>query len=153
MRCRKAQRLIFLDLDDELDNARRVVVSDHLAGCARCRAFAAGLDASGEALSTWPAPDPRPGFAGRTRARIANLDPAQGSSPGWQEFLKPAPLGLGAAAFCIGVVLAVLANGRQPTEPPAPGQGPEALANGYVAALSEDPVEASLLALLPQAED
>ena len=153
MRCRKAQRLISAGLDGELDAVRQRALEGHLGACGKCRAFAADLNASGEMLDGWAAPEPRWGFAGRTLAPIADLQPGQAPSRGWFDFLRPAPLGLGAAAFGFGVALAVLANGEPIPEARVPEQGLEALASDYMDPLGDDTIETSLLALLPETED
>ena len=150
MRCGNAQRLISASLDGELARSRQEALEAHLAGCARCRAFAAGLAGSAEALDAWAAPEPRWGFAGRTMARIADLQPDRTAARGWLGFLRPGPVGLGAAAFGFGVALTVLANGGPIPESQAPKQGLEALAGDYVV---DDTVETSLLALLPETEE
>jgi hypothetical protein len=60
---------------------------------------------------------------------------------------------LGAAAFFFGVALVVLANGEPVVESPQPQAGLDALASQYLDVPTADPVEASLLGLLPETED
>jgi anti-sigma factor RsiW len=153
MKCGKVQKLISADLDGGLPDTRREALEEHLAGCGRCRAFKAELGVAAEGLETWAAPDPREGFASRTLARIHGRDPGRLPGPGWLEFVRPAPLGLGAAAFLFGVALVVLANGEQVAEPQRPQAGLDALASQYLEEPTTDPVEASLLVLLPEKEE
>ncbi len=150
MRCGKAQRMASAALDGELASTRQAALRQHLDSCHACRAFATGLEMSREALGIWQAPEPQWGAADRVMRRLA-AGPGRGarSRLGW---LRPAPLGLGAAAFCFGVALAVLgSNGAAATEPTSE-QAFDTLAGEYVSVVSEDTVETSLLALLPETE-
>jgi len=153
MRCRKAKKWISASLDGELDGARNQAVQAHLAACPECRAFAADLAGLTEGLDLLTVPEPRWGFTGRTMARLANPQSRETASRGWLDFLRPAPLGVGAAAFGFGVFLVIMANGEQE----APGAERDTIValadDGTVAALLNDAIEERLLALLPDAEE
>ena len=153
MRCGKARQWISAKLDGELDAARRQLLEAHLADCAQCRAFAAelaGLDGSLDLLS---APEPPEGFTGRVLSELGNEQPVAAAAGGWHEFLRPAPLGLSAAAFVLGVLLATLAGTELQANGANGDAGTTAQAGGYFTTLSADAVEERLLTLLPETEE
>ena len=152
MRCGKAQKLISARLDGKLDAARDEAVGKHVAACARCRAFAADLAMIPEELDSLSVPEPRWGFTGRLMARLPERQSDYGFARSWLDFLRPAPMGLGAAAFCLGVVLVVLAGGGLSVPSAGVESGVAVLAADYFDTLSEDAVEERLLDLLPETE-
>jgi anti-sigma factor RsiW len=113
MRCRRARKHISAgDLAE--------AVREHLDGCPECRAFKADLEAvTGRIVTLMPAPEPRPGFAGRTLARLPDGRPRARWLDLLLELLHPAPVALAAATAALGIFLAATMNGRvQP--PPDP---------------------------------
>lgn len=153
MRCGKAQRMISARLDGELDEARDKAVGKHLAGCARCRAFAADVTRFTEDFDSLTVPEPRWGFTGRLMARLSEQESSSNVPWSWVDLLRPAPLGLGAAAFSLGIVLTVLVNGELPANGEDGRRTVEALVGDYWDALSEVSVDEQLLALLPETEE
>jgi anti-sigma factor RsiW len=153
MRCAKAQKLISTERDGELDEKRAAALKSHLAGCSQCQAFAADLARSAERLEIWTAPEPRWGFTGRFMARLAEQPADARPTRSWLELLRPAPVGLGAAAFCFGVILTVLVSAGPSANGATASQDVELLAGDYFDTLSEISVDQQLLALLPEAEE
>ena len=152
MRCSKAQRWISAGLDRELGEKWEQTVRSHLTACATCRAFAADVAGFDERFDLLTAPEPRGGFTGRIMARLEDPQRGNAPSPGWLDFLRPAPLGIGAAAFCLGVIVVVLANDRQGFRGVEPDNTVTTLGDDYSDALSEVAVEERLLALLSDTE-
>ncbi len=153
MRCGKAQRLISAGLDGELAEAGVRAVKEHAAACTKCREFAADLARLSEGLDSLTVSEPRWGFADRLLARLPQPQSGHAATGGWPALLRPAPLGLAAAAFCFGVVLTLLVTGDRAADASPPQSGVEVQAGDYLAALSEDAVEERLLALLPATEE
>jgi anti-sigma factor RsiW len=56
--CRRARELISLQLDGELSELGRIRLAAHLDGCASCREFARGTEATALALRTSPLEQP-----------------------------------------------------------------------------------------------
>jgi anti-sigma factor RsiW len=156
MRCGKAKRWISASLDGELDARRQRALTAHLSSCERCRAFAAGLDALGEALDASPVEDPRWGLSDRVLARVADVErsprPTVSTTPSWGRFLRPAPIGVGAAAFCAGAAIVVLANG-QTKSTQTQRDVVAAMAGDYFGVESQPVLGDELASLLPQSED
>ena len=150
MRCSKVHRLISTHLDGEVDAVREKALAEHLAGCPECRGFAAEVAQVAERLDEVTAPEPRWGFADRMLARL----PLPGSPVARRsvDFLRPAPVGLGAAAFCFGVLLTVFVSGAPESNGAVSGQDLELLAGDYFTTLSEISIDEQLLALLGDAE-
>ena len=69
------------------------------------------------------------------------------------DWLRPKPAGLGAAAFCCGMVLTVLVYGAEPADDLTNSADIQAIAGDYFDTLSEISVDEQLLALLPDVED
>lgn len=157
MRCGIAKRRISVSLDGALDERKERGLKTHLASCLRCRAFAAKLSALREDLDSVSATDPRWGFTDRVMARIANVQPGaeRGGSrvDHWLRFLRPAPIGVGAAAFCAGVALVILANGQTETSQWQRSDVVESLADAYLGIESQPGLEDELVNLLPKSED
>ncbi len=119
MRCGKAQRLISIALDGELDPERDQALRAHLTGCGECRRVATSFQQLGRALDVAHAAEPKWGFAERLAARIANSEqPPTARFVPWLRGRLPA-LAAGTAAFCAGAALVILANGN-PTDQPQP---------------------------------
>jgi anti-sigma factor RsiW len=117
MRCRKTQRLLS---GGELSGAQQQAVDGHLERCPACRRFKAHVDLLAERLvPLMPVPEPRPGFAGRTLARIPDDEPQAGWLERLTELLHPAPAALAAAMLALGIFLAATMNGEA-QEPPDP---------------------------------
>ncbi len=150
MRCRKAQKLISVDLDGELDEARAWALKRHLAECPQCQALASGMKDDAQALGQLTAPEPRPGFTARLLARMPESQPSYVRLREWLGFLRPAPLGVGAAAFCLGITVVVLANGERSTPDAEYDNATAVLSGDSLNALSEVPVDERLLALLSE---
>jgi anti-sigma factor RsiW len=155
MRCGKAQRLISAHLDGELDGSRVPAVKQHLDTCDDCRAFAADVARFTGRLESFTAPDPRWGFTDRLMARIPEGQRSSRFSTRWLDLLRPASLGLGATAFCCGVILAVfaMANGELRANATGEEDAVSAVVGDYFDTLSETSVGEQLLALLPDEED
>ena len=149
MRCRRAQRWVSTALDGELSPERAEWLQDHLASCARCRAFSADLASVGNALASMSAADPRWGFADRVAARIADIEP----EAGWLRFVKLAPLGMGVAAFCAGVALVTLANGDADSAATPRIDAVAVLADSYLGTVTPTGPADELISLLPKSED
>lgn len=145
--------MISAHLDGELSDARLRGLQDHLMGCEACTAFAMDAARLSESLESLTAPEPRGGFAGRLMARLPEQSPQVGASIGWLDLLRPAPLGLGAVAFFLGVMLPVLANGETSTAGQSALQGVEAIAGDYFETISEVSVNEQLLVLVRDTED
>lgn len=115
MNCRRVRKLISAELDGSLDANLGKTLQTHLGQCDACRAFRQDLVAAIEALEAMPAPpEPRPGFAGRTLARLPVNERSRLSIwlDRWSEVIQPAPTALGAAALALGVMLAISMNGH-----------------------------------------
>ena len=72
------------------------------------------------------------------------------------DLLRPAPLGVGAAAFCLGVSATLLANGSNgetPTNGVAQDPVVEAVAGDYATVFAEASVQQQLWDLLSESED
>lgn len=117
MRCGRAQRLISIALDGELDPERNRALQAHLTACGTCRRAATSFQQLGRALDTAHAAEPKWGFAERLAARIANSEqPSTARSAPWLRGRLPA-LAAGTAAFCAGAALVILANGDSAGQP------------------------------------
>lgn len=151
MRCGKAQRLISAAMDAPLAECSAADLRGHLQGCPGCRAFSEGLVAITERLDTIVSPAPRFGFTERLMRRIdAEAQPV--SRPrraiGW---FRPAPIALGAFAFCFGVWTTLLTfgqdNAASAAEPPV-----EQLAAGVIGTFSDESFEGTLAEMLAEWE-
>ena len=156
MRCGKVQRLISARADGELDEGRREGVERHLAACETCRAFADGLAPLADMLDQVEAPEPRWGFSNRVLARLPAEEPGASPIQKLIDLLRPAPLGVGTAAFCMGVAATLLlngANGETTTNGTAQDAVIEAVAGDYETVYEEASVQEQLWALLSETED
>ena len=145
--------MISARLDGELNDARLQALGRHLATCEDCSAFAADVAQLGERLDPFTAPEPRWGFTDRLTARLPSRQPVSGFARTWLDLLRPAPVGLGAAAFSFGVILTVLVSGESRSNGVIAQQDIEVLAGDYFDTLSEISVDQQLLALLPETEE
>ncbi len=101
MKCRTIQNLLS---DGEPSPAQQEAVTEHLRGCSDCRQFAAQLDLLADGLNGLPAlPEPRPGFAGRTLARLPDNQPQTTWLDHLLGLLQPA---LATASLGLGILLA-----------------------------------------------
>ena len=153
MRCRKAQRMISARLDGELDEAGDRAVREHLSGCAKCRAFASDLERCVEGLDLFEVPEHRWGFTERVMARLPKERAGVGLLERLLGSLRPAAMGLGVAAFCLGAVLTALVSQEAQNGVAAVEQGTDALAGDYFTTLAEVSVDEQLLALLLDTEE
>ena len=156
MRCGKAQKLISVQVDGELDERRCKAIERHLSSCEACRTFAAELTQLVNALDQVEAAEPRWGFADRVLARLPAEEPAASPVQRLLGLLRPAPLGVGTAAFCLGIGTTLLMNGANgETAADAIASDPviEAVAGDYAIVYAEASVQQQLWALLPETED
>jgi anti-sigma factor RsiW len=152
-----AKRWISASLDGELDESKEQALKVHLASCLRCRAFATRLSTLEESLDSVSAADLRWGFADRVMARIVEAQPTKKSAgslvPLWVRWLRPAPIGVGAAAFCAGAALVILANGQSEANVWQRGDVVAALADNYLGIETQPMLEEELVNLLPESKD
>ena len=153
MRCRKAQKLISAYVDGELTGTRLQAVRSHWDQCADCRAFAADLAQLSRQVTSVSAPEPRWGFVDRLMARLPEQASDTRTSRSWLDLLRPAPIGLAATAFSLGVILTVVINTESTANGSNGQQEVEVLAGNYFETLSDISIDEQLLALLPDAED
>ena len=157
MRCGMAKRWISASLDSELDERKQQALTAHLASCERCRAFGAGLSALDGLLDTSTVEDPRWGFADRVLARISDVVqtpvPKGSTVASWLRFMRPAPIGVGAAAFCAGAALVILANGQTEAGQTQRSDVVAELADDYFGIESRPVLGDELASLLPKSED
>jgi anti-sigma factor RsiW len=122
MRSRKIAKLISKSLDAELTATERRRLDRALQRDADARRLWHELEMIGDAFEPMQSIEPRPGFAGRTLARLDDI--AQG--PTWWTALvislRPVPLTAAAAALVFGVVLAVSMNGHVTASATSAGQ-------------------------------
>ncbi|RJP42128.1 MAG: hypothetical protein C4547_00770 [Phycisphaerales bacterium] len=111
MRCRKAQRILSAGLDGEVSGRRSKAAGEHAQSCSACAAFAHDLARLGGALQAFRSPAPSDGFTRRVMARLPRRQSGLDILQSWLELLRPAPLGVGVAAFCLGVGLVLLTGG------------------------------------------
>jgi hypothetical protein len=106
MTCRKCERLILAAEDRSLGAGERRALDDHLRGCARCRAFAAGREALRGAAADlrWPAP---PASVGAETRRLC-LEELAGTGAAERPRL---PVPVAAAALLFTVLAAVWVAG------------------------------------------
>lgn len=121
--------------------------------CARCRTFAADLGRTHEVLDLVSVADPRWGFSDRVAAQIADVPPNTAWTAAWARVLRPLPMGVGVAAFCLGVALVSLANG-QPGPAAVPRTDAVALLADNVLGVAVQPaLEEELANLVPWSEE
>ncbi|MDD9949574.1 MAG: zf-HC2 domain-containing protein [candidate division Zixibacteria bacterium] len=70
MNCKSAQRMVYEAVDRALSPDERRLLDAHLAGCERCRAEAAVLDALIETVETAPAAKPTEAFLANVMAQL-----------------------------------------------------------------------------------
>ena len=153
MRCRKAQKLLSLKLDGQLDEPRARALEAHTARCFPCQRFATELASSTRALDSLGAPEPRPGFTDRLLTRLPQRRPARGRLRHWWEALRPAPLAGAAAALSCGIAAALFMNGGHVITDRPDERPEEALLADWFDALPADSPAAKYLALLQSEEE
>ena len=67
--------------------------------------------------------------------------------------MRPAPVGIGAAAFCAGVALVILANGETLSDNGQRTDAVALLADTYLGTTTQAALEDELINLMPRAED
>jgi anti-sigma factor RsiW len=155
MRCAKVQRWISADLDGEADPQQRDRVTRHLHACDRCHEFADGLYALPARLATIDVAEPRWGFEARVM-RCVDRDAQEPVESGWRaawRWLRPAPVGVGAAAFAAGIVLVVLAHAEAPNPGTPQADAVATLASGVLGVAAESTPEDDWASLFSKAED
>lgn len=152
MRCSRARKLLSAAYDGELRADRRVSIDRHLAGCSACRQFEADLLDLAAGLDCLAVPEPRWGFTERLVARLAEQNTGSAESGGWLGFLRPAPVGVGAVAFSLGVLLTILVNSETNGDGVSEGAARESETTEYVTMITEDPM-GQLMSLLPGEEN
>jgi len=154
MRCGKARRGISARLDGVLGPEGTRALEGHLRGCPACRAFAAGLSGDAAALQSWAVPPARWGFAQRVMRRLEAAPVERGALRRWIELVHLGRVGLGAAAFALGILAMAAMNGDGVLD--VPEERDEAVvtaAGDSFDALPSDSAGAELLALLGGAEE
>ncbi|UCD74028.1 MAG: zf-HC2 domain-containing protein [Phycisphaerales bacterium] len=111
MSCRRVRKLVSISLDGPPSQRGRNGIDEHLRQCPDCRRFREQLQALTSELELLTVPDPRPGFAGRTLARLPGKSRHLAFVDRLLEFIQPAPAALGTAALVLGVFLAISMNG------------------------------------------
>jgi anti-sigma factor RsiW len=86
MKCEDVSKELIAYLDRRANSAERVMVEEHLAGCAACRARAEDFRKLWSVLDEVPIHEPSLGFDARLRQRIA-AEPR----PRWFTWLVPQP--------------------------------------------------------------
>lgn len=153
MRCGKAQCLLSVSLDGELDSRREESLRAHLESCPDCRTFAAGIGRLSVELDAATAMEPRVGFAGRVMARIEDIEPGIERAGVWLRLLRPVPVSVGVAAFCAGMSLVVLANGSAEADVYRASDAVTLLADSYLGTTTTPGLEDELANLLPPSGD
>ena len=150
MRCRKAQKLISVRFDGELDALRERSMHAHLSGCSRCQRFAENLPRGARPLQLLRLPLPRPGFQYRLMARLPERPQRRDWLRELLDVLTPAPVAVGAGALCLGVALAVLTNGEQRTQAAQRSDPTETLYAECFTAIPSESAGAKYLALIDE---
>jgi len=155
MRCQKVRKWISLRVDGELDESRSAAVDRHVSACDACRGFAAALSHLALDLDRVDAPGARWGFAERVMARLPEEQSAEWRLPGWLELIRPAPLGVGAVAFGLGVAVTISLNGAHGelsanVEQQDPGI--QEVAGDYADVVSEASIQQDLWTLFSEVE-
>lgn len=108
MRCKTAQRFLSARSDGELADERREPLERHLAGCDACRAFASDLVVGATRFELFADAYDSSAFTQRVMACLPEQRPRLAGLGTLLDFLRPAPLGLSAAAFSLGVFLTLV---------------------------------------------
>ncbi|MEO0081040.1 MAG: zf-HC2 domain-containing protein [candidate division WOR-3 bacterium] len=70
MKCNKVRRALSRLIDQDLGQSEKVMIEQHLADCAACRAELEALQADAELLRLADSPEPPPYLVARTMAEI-----------------------------------------------------------------------------------
>lgn len=108
LRCETTRPLLSAFLDAALGAKEAEQVSAHLARCAACREYLAGLERVDQELEALPAPAPPRGYLEELRSRVAErvaIEPARKSGHGW---LWPRLASLAAAALVAVIIIKVI---------------------------------------------
>ena len=151
MNCRRVRKLISTGLDGPLSPPHQKGVEDHLRQCEVCRRFRGQLESLMADLDLLTAPEPRPGFAGRTLARLPEKDHRLTFLDRLLGVFQPAPAALGTAALLLGVFLAISMNGYAKDSETA--DPTEALFAESLALTPTDSIGERYLSLLTEVED
>lgn len=108
MRCKTAQRFLSARSDGELSNDRREPLDQHLAGCDACRAFTDDLAIGSARLELFVDVDASTTFTQRVMTALPEQRSRFAGLGALLDFLRPAPIGLTAAAFSLGAVLTLV---------------------------------------------
>ncbi len=100
-------------LDDELASNERANATEHLQGCARCRATIAELDVLGRGLQALPCPPVPAELQARLQAQFAPATRRIFLQRGWWRALSAA------ASILLGLLIGSALPGAPPASPPA----------------------------------
>ncbi len=145
MRCSKAQRIISAGLDGEVSGRRSKAASEHAQTCSACAAFALDLSRLDGSVRAFDAPPPSAGFTARVMAGLPRRQSGLDMLGSWVDLLRPAPLGVGVAAFCVGAALVMLTG--QDSAAADTLRSANGWTQDYREVLSEVPLEERLLTL------
>ncbi len=130
MRCTKVRKLIPRFVDSELEESTALLVRDHIASCAACRAEEAELRSTLDLLSEWPDANAKLGFEAllerasqRSRKAAERRAPLLGA-PSW------AVATLAAISLAGGALLGVTTTQTPSSPPPSEEQVASAMALG-----------------------
>lgn len=118
MECEDVRQRLKAFIDNDLGDAERTAVRDHLEVCGDCARAARQLEKLPGVLQAWKVENPPRDLYDRLKARLDSRD------PWWRKLLTPAFLGkaalrLAAAAGVVLVTLAVSGHFRKPAAAPA----------------------------------
>jgi hypothetical protein len=121
MKCRTAQELIHVSLDEPLRSAERRALDDHLAGCATCRRELETTRALLGVLADVPRRQLSAGFDSAFSARLAEIGPRRSPWPAWGRIWQMNAWRMRPALVPVAGVLVALATFQLvPPKPPAP---------------------------------
>jgi hypothetical protein len=130
---------------------RQAQVDEHLGHCEGCLRFRGQLESLKADLGLLTAPEPRPGFAGRTLARLPEKPGRFTLLDRLRSILQPAPAALGTAALLLGVFLAISMNGYASSSEAA--DPTETLFAESLALTPTDSIGERYMSLLTEVED
>jgi anti-sigma factor RsiW len=161
MRCGTAREWTRRRRDGELAAAERRALDAHLAGCARCGAYAADMDVLGRLTAALPVEEPPANFEWRLKLRLARIEREstpvewpQAARRGWRGAFEFGGALAGAAAVVLLVGLPALQS--PDSQRPAPTTLHRPSGSGVVTPLRsfgpQPPVSSSLF-LVPTPAD